>query len=619
MNRLKPKKIIVKLLFALMLSFSIISVFDLNTATTALAAEKAPSVKEKEITLYVGYKDYKISFDNLAKGAAISYKSSNKKIASVSSSGVIKPLSAGKASILATVKQNKKTYNLKLNITVKKPYIKLTQSVNYLNVGETAHFKAKVYGRSGAVSWSSSNEDVISVSSDGKVTAKKAGKATVYAKVGKISTGCKIDIGSNRLGSYSKDITLYNNFTIWINVTGLMEGETLDWHTSKDIISCSWADSFDGNRIALTIKPKKTGKDTLTVTSNKSNDKLFININVIGKPKNKKVLSAEEIYEQCGQSTVEIYAYYNDGVSMGSGFYADKGMIVTNYHVIEGAERIIVKTYDEKKIGINTIVGYDKELDLAILGIDRESTPLCISQDKVAAGQDVYAIGSPYGLTGTMSKGMVTAASRKMDNNVDYIQIDASISEGNSGGPLINKYGEVIGITTMYMEDGQNLNFAINIKELQKINTNRPMSITEYNSLYEHNMIEDMLANAIAEDPQKSRHMDNCQEIPSNTAVIGNLRSDEDWDVYKFEMDYYGCFYAFIYYKNGIGINDTYFVLMDDYDNFYFAEQGDDNYISRLYEVYLSPGIYYMAVMHTNDDYSGEDIQYIFYNVRTFG
>jgi hypothetical protein len=614
------KKVVIKVLVVLMLFFSIPAIANINMVMTAEAAVKAPSVKEQKITLYVAYKDYAISFNNLVKGAVITYKSSNVKVASVSAKGIVKPAAVGTATIYTAVKQNKKIYNLKLYITVKNPFIKLTQSTNYLNTGDTFIFEAKAYGTNSKITWSSSNSDTITISSKGRVTAEKSGKATIYAKAGDITAKCRLDIGTNRLGSFSRNITVYDDFTVWIKVTDLKEDENLQWVTAgNDIITCKWADSFEENRIALTIEPLKAGTDTITITSNKTNDKLFINVNVTDKPKDKEVLSAEDIYEQCGQSTVEIYAYYSGEESLGSGFYVNKGMIVTNYHVIEGAEKIEVKTYDGKTVNIKTIIGFDKELDLAILGIDKQSPPLTISQDKVAVGQDVYAIGSPFGLTGTMSKGMVTTASRNMDDKVDYIQIDASISPGNSGGPLINKYGEVIGVNTMYIVDGQNLNFAINIKELQKINTNKPMSITEYIDTYDSMFYDDLLANSIEEDAEKSQHMDTCQEIPSNTAVVGTLKSGENWDVYKFEMSDYGYYSAFIYYKDDIGIKDSYFVLMDEDEQYYFAEQGEDENIAKLYEVLLSPGTYYIVVMHQKEEYVGDDIEYLFYTARTFG
>jgi len=615
----KFKKIIVSLIMVLIISYGIPAMFDMNVVMTAYAAEKAPALKEQKITLYLGYKDYTIKINNLAKGAKLSYKSSNEKVAKVSAKGVVKAISAGSATITATVKQNKKTFSLKLKVTVKKPYISITQSTSYLNAGETAQFKAKAYGIDGEISWSSSNPDVAEVSSKGKVTAKNGGQATIYARLGDLTAKCKLEIGTNRLGSFSTEISLYNDFTVWIRVTDIMEGESLQFQTgSSDIVSCEWAETFDGDRIALTIKPLKIGTDTITISSNKTNDKLFINVIVTEKPKQKKALTAEEIYELCGKSTVEINAVSDDMQSIGSGFYVDKGIIVTNYHVIEGAKKITVKGYDEETVEIKTILGFDKKLDLAILATDKENAPLIISQDKVAVGQDVYAIGSPFGLTATMTKGMVTSASRKIsDNNVDYIQIDAPVSKGNSGGPLINKYGEVIGIINMYFVDGQNLNFAINIRELQKINTNRPISIEEYIELYDKMLLDEMLANAIIEDEQNSKKFATCQEIPSDTAVIGRLKPGELWDIYRFEMDYYGYFYAFINYKDGIGIDDSYFVLMDSEDSYLFAEKGDD-YTAKLYDVFLIPGTYYIAILHKDDEYNGGDIDYIFYTARIY-
>lgn len=613
----KFRRIFIQILLISVLSFYAAAFSNSLLEMTVYAAQKAPSVKEEKITLYLGYKNYSISIDNLAKGAAITYKSSNIKVAKVTEKGVIKAVSAGTATINVTVKQSKKTYNLKVKVTVKKPYIKLTQSASYLNVGESTQFKAKVYGTDEKITWTSSNPDIASVSSKGKVTAIRSGKATIYAKAGDLTVECKMDIGSNRLGCFSKNISLYDDTTIWIRVTDLQEGENLVFNTlDQGIISCSMADSFEGDRIALTIKALKPGNDIITVSSNKTNDKLYISVSVSEKPAQKQELTAEQIYEKCGQSTVEIHAYSENEETIGSGFYVDTNMIVTNYHVIEGSDKITVTTYDKETVNVDTIVGFDKDLDLAILAISKQGLPLTISHDKVAVGQDVYAIGSPFGLTGTMSRGMVTAVSRDLGDNVDYIQTDASISEGNSGGPLINKYGEVIGVNTLYIIDGQNLNFAVNIKELQKISTNKPVTLKEYALIYDQMLLDELFANAILEDPKKSQHLSSCQEIESDRAVIGSLKSDEDWDVYKFYMDYYGYFYGFIYYMDDIGLNDTYFVLMNENDEYHFAEAADDGNTSRLYDVMLSPGTYYIIIMHKSEDYSGKDIDYVFYTIR---
>lgn len=604
-------RLIYRVLLVIMLCFGITVISGAAAGVTAEAAVKAPTVKESKKTLYAGYENYTIGFNNLIKDAAITYKSSNPKAASVSSKGVVKPLAEGKTTITASVRQDRKTYNLKVAITVKNPYMEFTKSTDYLNTGETFVFKAAQYGMDDKVVWSTSDLDTATVSSSGKVTALKGGSVTIFAEAGDVTIKCEIKIGTNRIGTFAKDITIYNDHTIWINVKDLGDDETI-WMTAgkADIFNYDWVDYFDNDMAAVKISPIKAGSDTLTFTSEETDDKLIVKVTVVEEPKDRKKLSAEEVYEKCGPSTVEITASNAYGKALGSGFFVADGMIATNYHVIEGAEKIVVRTYDGKQFEIKTICGYNKDLDLAILKIDKENSYLTISQDKIAVGQDIFTLGSPLGLTGTMSEGMVSTASRDMGDGVDYIQIDAPISPGNSGGPLVNTYGEVIGINTMYLIDGQNLNFAINIRELQRINTNHPISVADYYKQYDDQSMEDFLANMIHEDPAKSQDPYTSQFIPSGVGVDGTLTAAEGDDCFYFKMDRAGYFEAFIYYGSASDMAATYFDVYDvNLERVATAIEYADN--TEYVRVYLSSGRYFIDLALA-DGYTGTDVYYVF-------
>lgn len=202
-------------------------------------------------------------------------------------------------------------------------------------------------------------------------------------------------------------------------------------------------------------------------------------------------LSGEEIYDKIAPSTVEITAEGSDFSSLGSGFYIDEsGTVVTNYHVIEGCLSAFVTTHDGGIYPVTAVVGFDKGLDIALLATTKQSSkPVAVSSKGVATGEVVYALGSSLGLTGTFSEGLVSAAERVIDG-ISYIQISAPISSGNSGGPLVNDRGEVVGITSAGFEDGQNLNLAIPIKVLQEISTDTPLPLDEfYDSITDHSLI----------------------------------------------------------------------------------------------------------------------------------
>jgi serine protease Do len=152
--------------------------------------------------------------------------------------------------------------------------------------------------------------------------------------------------------------------------------------------------------------------------------------------------------------------------SLGSGFIIDKdGYIVTNNHVIDNADKIVVILKDEKEFEAK-IVGRDKNTDLALIKIESNHNLPVLGfgdSDALKVGQWVVAIGNPFGLEQTVTAGIVSAKGRVIGSGPydDFIQTDASINPGNSGGPLLNMKGEVIGINTAIVAGGQGIGFAI--------------------------------------------------------------------------------------------------------------------------------------------------------------
>ena len=154
--------------------------------------------------------------------------------------------------------------------------------------------------------------------------------------------------------------------------------------------------------------------------------------------------------------------------SLGSGFIIDKaGYVVTNNHVIEGADQIKVKLKDEREFNA-AIVGRDPNTDIALLKMESDENFATVKlgdSDALQVGQWVVAIGSPFGLEQTVTAGIVSAKGRVIGSGPydDFIQTDASINPGNSGGPLLNMQGEVVGINTAIVASGQGIGFAIPI------------------------------------------------------------------------------------------------------------------------------------------------------------
>lgn len=193
------------------------------------------------------------------------------------------------------------------------------------------------------------------------------------------------------------------------------------------------------------------------------------------------VLSAEEIYAFASECTVEITADLPYATSVGTGFFENStGTVITNYHVVEGAERAYITTADGLQYTVDGIIGYSSELDVAILDTScTSSSALQRRTDSAITGETIYALGSSLGLTSTFSDGIISSAERLLNGNT-YIQITAPISHGNSGGPLLDANGSVIGITSAAIVEGQNLNLAIPIEKIDSISRNANLSMDEF-------------------------------------------------------------------------------------------------------------------------------------------
>jgi len=141
--------------------------------------------------------------------------------------------------------------------------------------------------------------------------------------------------------------------------------------------------------------------------------------------------------------------------SLGSGFVIDgrEGIVVTNNHVIEGADEIIVNFHDGSKLKVDKVLGRDTKTDLAVLKVTPKKPLPAVafgSSAKLKVGDWVMAIGNPFGLGGSVTVGIISAKQRDINSGPydDYLQTDAAINKGNSGGPLFNMDGEVIGVNT---------------------------------------------------------------------------------------------------------------------------------------------------------------------------
>ena len=206
----------------------------------------------------------------------------------------------------------------------------------------------------------------------------------------------------------------------------------------------------------LLISPPESIKPEISVTNGHST-------NIVGEttPLYSKSLSLIEIFEKSEPGVVRVNVQRDEvleGVNgVGSGFVFDKkGHVITNAHVIDNAKRVIVTFLDGRSYNAE-IIGSDEYTDIAVIKVNADLTllrPLSIGDSSnLKVGEPIAAIGNPFGLSGSMTSGIVSQLGRLLPSEVGYsipdvIQTDAAINPGNSGGPLLNMRGEVVGINT---------------------------------------------------------------------------------------------------------------------------------------------------------------------------
>jgi S1-C subfamily serine protease len=193
-------------------------------------------------------------------------------------------------------------------------------------------------------------------------------------------------------------------------------------------------------------------------------------------------LTPQQIAKQAFPSVIMVTVDDQHGqpLALGSGFIYCPGIAVTNLHVMDGGHNATIRVVGQKEgirvLGISKI---DERNDLAFLAFEkRELPPLPLATRQPEIGDDVYVIGNPQGLEGTFSAGLVSGI-RKVESD-SVLQITAPISQGSSGGPVLNNRGQVVGMAVAAMRDGQNLNFAIPVTAIRsagtKLTTPKPIS-----------------------------------------------------------------------------------------------------------------------------------------------
>ena len=304
--------------------------------------------------------------------------------------------------------------------------------------------------------------------------------------------------------------------------------------------------------------------------------------------------TATELYNLSVKYVGEIVTYDKRGaeLALGTGFViSSDGKIVTNYHVIEGAYSADI-TINNKKYTISSILAYDANIDLAILKVNATGlTAATVCKNPVSVGATVYAIGSSRGMTNTYSQGIITYADRVVDG-VSHVQHDASITHGNSGGPLVNVYGEVIGINTWGISDSQNLNFAVFTGELDNLVYGTPMTLAEF---YEENIVPHEIL--------KEWVTQNANGTGNFTEVV--LKKEDDWFGIWYN-DEGVLFISNMYWYDDGAISSFCICLSDDEKSLWYSASYEEGYKENNVLGYINANTFTKSTPLTYYSYEGD-------------
>jgi tetratricopeptide (TPR) repeat protein len=207
-----------------------------------------------------------------------------------------------------------------------------------------------------------------------------------------------------------------------------------------------------------------------------------------------------ELIRRVKPAVVAVITYdaKNEVQMTGSGFFIRPGQVLTNLHVIDGAHHAEIRTLDGKgkTYAVNGIVSLDDEGDLAVMSINLpadRARSLEIAATLPEEGEQVFVIGNPLRLEGSVSDGIVSAV-REVPNLGEIVQITAPISHGNSGSPLFNMKGQVLGVITMKVTNGQNINLALGASRLRALRPGNPLTFAELAARNKTGASSEMLA-----------------------------------------------------------------------------------------------------------------------------
>lgn len=317
----------------------------------------------------------------------------------------------------------------------------------------------------------------------------------------------------------------------------------------------------------------------------------------------------EDIYKMAKDATIaiEVYNKQNKQIGTGSGFFISAdGLIATAYHVIDGGYSLKARATEDTVYTIHKVIGFDIDRDIAILKIESTHTfeYLELENDGITPGEEVYSFGSPLGfLDSSFSSGVIASDLRvnifdeDTEESYKQVQFTAPISQGNSGGPLINSHGKVVGVVTSMYLYGDNLNLATYIKELDNIDRsyNKSVSLFFKDTTY----YQTKLFDALYDEYESNDSLSLAEPMDNGDTYLGYSKADDE-DLYRITVN--GWENCIVHFG---------FVVLEDAGTVYYplilnssgteievVWEREDADGCRFYytSVILAPGTYYVSV-----------------------
>lgn len=423
-----------------------------------------------------------------------------------------------------------------------------TQTSYTLSIGASKQLNAVVSPTTTSnkrLTWTSSNKNIVTVTTNGKVKAISQGTATISARNAASGKFVNFQI---TVVSILPEQTAVKSITLNQPIMSLQVGEkgalvarilpvtatnkAIVWQSSNSQVA-----SVDATGIVTAIA---AGEAIITAENPASKVKAQSRVKVL-----KPLLTAEEVFTKVNPAVVKIEMLNKNNEVLGSGsgviMRAD-GIVLTNFHVISDISspvmaRIILENGTTAFL-TDTVLGYDAARDLAVLKINEKillpSVEIVTDGNPVNPGSVVYALGSPNGIQNAMTSGEVTNKAFYFESTLPFLAHTAPLYPGNSGGALVNAYGELVGINDAVVTQGrQSIYLAVPIEAYAKLDLSAPTTIAEIN----RKLYVPLTGEGTVKESEPNDDLETSNAIPfMKSKIEGEIQNRFDYDGFTFDL-----------------------------------------------------------------------------------